>query len=158
MDEEKKESDDGLSRRSLLVKGAIVVGAAAVGMYVPPKLKPLALPSAHAKAAPANKENCEKDPNEDCNKCNADKDPFEKDPTTDKSAEGPNPKDPNLDKDASYDKCVQDKPCDKDPGEKDPNIDKDPNEKDPRTDKSGEGSIPGMDPIRFAGPIKDEWG
>jgi hypothetical protein len=147
MDDEKKKPDDRLSRRNLLVKGAIIVGAAAVGMYVPPKLKPLALPSAHAKAAPANKESCEKDPNEDCTKCVRDKDPSEKDPITDKSAEGPNPKDPNFDKDANWDKCVGDKPCDKDPGEKDPDA-----------DKQVEGSAPGTDPNRFAGRAKDEWG
>jgi hypothetical protein len=151
MDEEMKESNDGLSRRKLLVKGAIVVGAAAAAMYVPPKLRPLALPSAHAKASPANKESCEKDANEDCEKCLNDKDP------TEKSTDGPP-------KDASYDKCVQDKPCDKDPSadkdpnEKDPNADKDPGEKDPNTDKHVDGSAPQAEPKRFAGPTKDEWG
>jgi hypothetical protein len=104
------------------------------GWHVPPKLKPLALPSGHAKAAPANKENCEKDPNEDCQKCILDKDPNEK------TDEGGNPGgDPNNDK------CIADKPCDKDPGEKDPN------------EKNLEGGVHQTEPKRFAGPIKDEW-
>jgi hypothetical protein len=138
MDEEMKESNDGLSRRKLLVKGAIVVGAAAAAMYVPPKLRPLALPSAHAKASPANKESCEKDANEDCTKCVRDKDPNEKD------SEGGEPGgDPN------YDKCVADKPCDKDPV-----ADKDPNEK----TKEVESGVPQAEPKRMARATNDEWG
>jgi hypothetical protein len=147
MDDEKKKSDDGLTRRDMLVKGAIAVGAAAAGMYVPPKLTSLGspfkvrgddrgvIPSAHAKSAPANKENCDKDPtsdkdpNEDCDKCANDKDPTEKD------GEGPP-------KDANYDKCLQDKPCDKPPADKDPL----------------EGNVPQMEPKQFAGQVKDEWG
>ena len=69
----------------------------------------LSLSKAFAKASPANKESCEKNPNEDCGKGITDKDPSEK------ALEG---KDPN------YDKCVTDKPCDKDQV-----TDKDPGEK-----------------------------
>jgi len=83
----------GLSRREFCLKSAAVVGAAAVTLYVPPRLTPVALPAAFAKAAPANKESCEKDPLADKDPTEkdptADKDPFEKDPVTDKSAEGP---------------------------------------------------------------------
>jgi hypothetical protein len=151
-----------LSRREAVIKGAVALGAVAVAMYVPPKLtsvgSPLkargddrgVIPSAHAKSAPANKENCEKDPNEDCDKCARDKDPSEKDPKADGSE-----KDPTKEE---YDKCVQEKPCDKDPGEKDPNVDKDPSEKDPASDKGAETSSSQIEPKQFTGPVKDEWG
>ena len=95
---EVNDTTEGVTRREFCLKSAAVVGAAAVTLYVPPVLTPVALPAAFAKAAPANKESCEKDPT-------ADKDPGEKDPRTDKNVE----KDPNADKD---------------PTEKPPNTDK----------------------------------
>ena len=126
----------GVTRREFCLKGAAVVGAAAVTLYVPPVLTPVALPAAFAKAAPANKESCEKDPNEKqtegCDKCADDKDPLEK-PT-----DGPG-------KDANYDKCLAE--C------KDPNDDKDPGEK--GTD--GSTSLRPKFPYLRSG-LKDEWG
>ena len=86
--ENPQQATDGVTRREFCLKGAAVVGAAAVTLYVPPRLTPVALPAAFAKAAPANKESCEKDPT-------ADKDPGEKDPRDDKAGE----KDPIADKD-----------------------------------------------------------
>ena len=83
----------GVTRREFCMKGAAVVGAAAVTLYVPPRLTPVALPAAFAKAAPADKESCEKGPT-------ADKDPTEKDPTSDKDPgeKDPGEKDPMGDK------------------------------------------------------------
>jgi len=127
---------DGVTRREFCLKGAVVVGAAAVTLYVPPVLTPVALPAAFAKAAPANKESCEKDPNEKqtegCDKCADDKDPLEK-PT-----DGPG-------KDANYDKCLAE--C------KDPNDDKDPGEK---SSEGGTSFRPDA-PLRLT-ELQDEWG
>ena len=132
-----KEGDVRLSRREAVIKGAVALGATAVAIYVPPKLRPFPVSKAFAKASPANKESCEKNPNEDCGKCIADyKDPGEK-------GEDGGPKDPNKE---DYEKCVTDKPCDKDPNADKPG------------DKSTEGSVPQTDPKCFAGPIKNEWG
>jgi hypothetical protein len=132
---EVNDTTEGVTRREFCLKSAAVVGAAAVTLYVPPRLTPVALPAAFAKAAPANKESCEKDPV-------ADKDPNEKDPSADKTDEkDPGEKDPRSDK----------------TDEKDPNADKDPFEKDPASDKSGEGAALGpVTPPSFAGQ-KDEW-
>ena len=127
----------GVTRREFCLKGAAVVGAAAVTLYVPPVLTPVALPAAFAKAAPANKESCEKDPNEKqtegCDKCADDKDPSEKD------------FDGIPGKDANYDKCLAE--C------KDPTIDKDPGEK-------SDDFVTSFRPDaqhRLTG-LKDEWG
>jgi len=129
---------DGVTRREFCLKGAAVVGAAAVTLYVPPVLTPVALPAAFAKAAPANKESCEKDPNEKqpegCDKCADDKDPSEKSEDT-----------PGPSKDANYDKCLAE--C------KDPNDDKNPNEK----DTDGSTSLRPEFPYLRSG-LKDEWG
>ena len=96
--ENRPHTADGVTRREFCLKGAVVVGAAAVTLYVPPVLTPFALPAAFAKAAPANKESCEKDPT-------ADKDPGEKDPRSDKTDE----KDPRADKDPDEKDPITDK-------------------------------------------------
>jgi hypothetical protein len=129
---ELQDADKGITRREFCVKGAVVVGAATVVMYVPPKLTHVVLPSAFAKAAPANKESCEKDPI-------ADKDPNEKDPSADKTDE----KDPNADKD----------PNEKDEEGKDPNADKDQTEK----TKDYEGTTTHSSIPNFLTRLKDEW-
>jgi len=102
--ENPQQATEGVTRREFCLKGAAVVGAAAVTLYVPPRLTPVALPAAFAKAAPANKESCEKDPIADKDPSEKpeegtgketgekdpwlDKDPNEKDPVSDKSGEG----------------------------------------------------------------------
>ena len=153
--DDQKEPEVKLSRREAVLKAAVALGATAVAIYVPPKLRPFPVSKVFAKAAPANKESCEKnptsekDPNEDCTKCVRDKDPSEKDCFSDKSGDK-SPKESGQQEckdDPMYDKCVQDKPCDKDPT----------TDKDPNADKGTEGSGPQTDPRRFAGPI-DEWG
>ena len=132
-----KPDEQGVTRREFCLKSAAVVGAAAVALYVPPRLTPVALPAAFAKAAPAKKESCEKDPNEKqsegCDKCADDKDPNEK------SSDG------GSGKDANYDKCLAE--C------KDPNDDKDPSEKPDDTVTSFRPNAP----HRLTG-LKDEWG
>lgn len=80
---EHQDNIDGITRREFCVAGAAVVGAVGVSVYVPPVLRAVVLPSAYAKAAPANKESCEKDPAADKDpgeKPPDDKDPLEKDP------------------------------------------------------------------------------
>ena len=135
--ENPQQATEGVTRREFCLKGAAVVGAVAVTLYVPPRLTPVALPAAFAKAAPANKESCEKDPV-------ADKDPGEKDPGE------KDPGEKNEDKD----------PGEKDPGEKvmekDPATDKDPFEK--PTDGTGiETTYQSPQPMPFTGEVKDEW-